>query len=566
VRDRLTLPGVATLLAVLILAPLAASGYVLSYDMNFVPAQALRWDLIAPVDTLPRAVPLDGFVAASNLILPGWLLQRVILLAIVYLAALGAGRAVPTERSSIRVIAAVGYAWTPFVAERLLIGQWGLLVAYAAFPWLVRAAVGVRTGQRGALARLAVAAILTALTPTGALIALVTVAVIVPGRTAGVRGSSAAIGLAGLANLPWVVATATSAAGAGSDAAGVDAFAARGENWAGPLVSLLGTGGIWNADTTPASRTVGLIPLVTLGLVAVALIGARPLVQRWPAGVGQRMIGLAGASLVVAAWATLPGGAASLRWLVGHVPGAGLLRDGQKFALPYAFVLAVCVACGAERLAARVRPETGNAVLAGLMVLPVIALPDLAYGEAGALRPVAYPPDWAAVRTAVAARPGTVLSLPLAPYRTYPWNRDRVVLDPAPRYLPVPVLIDDTLYVGGDAVGGEDRRMAAIRAQLAAGAPVAATGVAWVLVQHRPGEQAVPAAALSGLTLAYAGDYLTLYENPTGTEPARDATAGQMAAAAVDIAVLLVLAGAVMLLVFRRIRRQDRLSGPAQTG
>ena len=145
-------------LVAVILGPLAWPGYVLSYDMVFVPVQHLSWHLIAPADALPRAVPLDAAVALVNVVLPGWLVQRLALVAIIGFAAVGAYRLIPTERVSIRVIAAVGYVWTPYLAERLLIGHWALLCTYAALPWLVLAAIDLRRDARSALPRLVVAA------------------------------------------------------------------------------------------------------------------------------------------------------------------------------------------------------------------------------------------------------------------------------------------------------------------------------------------------------------------------------------------------------------------------
>jgi len=143
-RARWALWATAAGLVAAILGPLVRPGYVLSYDMVFVPDQRLSWHLVAPADALPRAVPLDAVVAVASLIAPGWLLQRVALVAIIVAAALGAARVMPTDRTAVRIVAAVGYVWTPFLAERLLIGQWALLCAYAALPWLVAAAVELR--------------------------------------------------------------------------------------------------------------------------------------------------------------------------------------------------------------------------------------------------------------------------------------------------------------------------------------------------------------------------------------------------------------------------------------
>ncbi|MEV0157654.1 hypothetical protein AB0H57_28570 [Micromonospora sp. NPDC050686] len=501
----------------LVLAPLAEPGYVLSYDMVFVPHQPWRAELVAPGDSLPRAVPLDALVSLASLAVPGWLVQRVALAAVLLLAAIGAGRLVPAERSVTRAVAALGYVWTPYLAERLLIGHWGLLLAYGALPWLVAAAIDVRRERPRALRRLALAALPAVVTPTGGLIALGTVAVLVA-RRAAIRRTTAAVGVLLLLNLPWLAAAGLTAADGRSDPAGVPAFAARAENWSGVLGALAGTGGIWNGQTTPVSRSSPLAPLATALVLAAAVVGFRTLRRRWPAGVAARLAGLAAAGFLAATLGALPGTAAVLRWAVAAVPGAGLLRDGQKFLVPYALLLAVAAALGVERLAARVADRgavAGARVLCGAaLLLPVVVLPDLAFGAAGRLRPVSYPADWDAVAARLDGRPGEVLSLPFGAYRAYPWNGGRTVLDPLPRYVDAEVLVDDTLWVGDLRVAGENRRAAEVGRVLAGGGPVAATGVRWVVVQRMAGVGPVDPAALAGLRVVYAGESLTLYENP----------------------------------------------------
>ena len=253
------------------------------------------------------------------------------------------------------------------------------------------------------------------------------------------------VGGVALLNAPWVTAALVTGAGGSSDPAGVAAFAARSENWAGPLVALAGTGGVWSAQATPSSRAAPLVPLATLVLLILAGVGAGLLRRRLPPGTAVRLAVLAGIAFLLAALGVLPGGAAALRWAVVHLPGAGLLRDGQKFLAPYALLLVVCAALGAERLVARIDREVAGVVLVGLLLLPVAVMPDLAFGGAGRLRPVSYPADWQAVAERVAGEPGEILALPLSAYRAYPWNPGRVVLDPLPRYLPGTVLTDDTL-------------------------------------------------------------------------------------------------------------------------
>jgi hypothetical protein len=111
------------------------------------------------------------------------------------------------------------------------------------------------------------------------------------------------------------------------------------------------------------------------------------------------------------------------------------------------------------------------------------------------------------------------------------------MIDPALRYLPGDVLIDDTLRVGSLAVQGESPRAAEVRATLDAGRPVAGTGVRWVLVQREAGA-GVPAATLAGLRPVYQGDSLDLYANPAPNPPSAPDPVRRWLLAVVDLAVL----------------------------
>jgi len=542
-RDRLVLHGVAALITVAVLAPLVKPGYVLIYDMVFVPHQPLHWELVAPSSGLPRAVPQDAVVSLLSLVAPGWLLQRLALAGAIYAAAVGAGRLVPARRLLTRIVAAVGYAWTPFLAERLLLGQWGLLLAYAALPWLVAAAIGVRTQRPGALPRLIVVATVPAITPTGGLVALVVTAVLVARRTSP-RAPIVAVGAVAVLNLPWVVAAALTEAGGTSDPDGVAAFAARGENWSGPLGALVGTGGIWNAQTTPNSRASALVPLVTLVVLVLAGIGFGELRRRWSPGMAARLGCLAAGGFVVALLGIVPLTADALAWAVSQIPGAGLLRDGQKFLSVYALLVTVCMALGVERFASRLAEPRARLVLVAGALLPLALMPDLAFGGVGALRPVSYPADWDRVAAQVEAAPGEVLTLPFSEYRNYVWNGGRTVFDPASRYLPAPVLADDTLVVGDLVLEGEDSRAAQVRELLAAGDPVARVGTRWVLVQHGAGGS-VPAGSLDGLRLVHDGEYLDLYTNPAGRADQTPQSARRWAIGAVGLMAVVLLIAAI---------------------
>jgi len=602
-------------LTLAVAAPLLGPGYVLAFDQVAVPRLALTWRAAGLSDTLPRAVPQDAVLALASLLVRGDLLQKALLVAILYAAAWGAASLVPTGRTAVRVVAAAGYLWTPYLAERLLIGHWGLLAAYAALPWVVRHARDARAGRPGAVARTVLCAAPACLTPTGSLLALALVAAVAgwpgppgaaagPGRSRRRTAAAAAVAVAAL-TLPWVVAGVLARPGGGSDPAGVDVFASRAESWAGTLGTVLGTGGLWNAGAVPATRASALAPLTTLAVLALAAAGLPLLRRRWATSGGTTpLLVLAAGGLVLALAGSVPVVRDGLRLLVEAVPGGGLLLDGHTFLAPYALLLAVGAALGAERSAERLRERLGErlgerltaraaaghpperspvrspvrlaalpaVVLAAAVLLPLAGLPDLAWGGGGRLRPVAYPPDWDTVAERVAERPGELVTLPYGAVRAYAWARGPV-LDPADRYLPVPVVVDDTLLVGTEegtvTVRGESRRAAEVRACLDTGCPLASLGLRWVLVERGvPGT--VPPQALEGLRLVHDGEDLVLYENPDGRAPAppplgdRALLAGAYAVAAgVLLAAAAALAAPAVTRARRRRRRADPRSSPA---
>lgn len=514
---RAALPLISALLALGVLAPVLGRGFVLSYDMVFVPRQDLSPDSLGLSSALPRSVPADAVIALVTTVLPGDIVQKLVLFLALFAGPLGAGRLVPTGRVSTRVVAAVAYGWSAYVAERLFIGHWPLLLAYACLPWVLLAGLAVRRGQRGATARLVLACAPAVLTPPGGI--MVTVAAMV---AAGAR-KAWLTGLIGLVlNAPWWVAVLVRDGGTVSDPDAVTAFSARAENWGGAVTSVLGLGGIWNAETTPASRDSPVLPVLTILVVAAALFGLRVLAARWGAAPARAVLLLGAAGVVCAAAATLPLGDQVLRWAVEYGPGLGLLRDAQKWVAWWAPPLAVGSALAVEWLATRLRRRAAStAVLVAAALMPVALLPDLAWGGLGRLAAVSYPDDWQAVRAILAEddRPGDVVALPLSTFRRFAWNGDRTQLDPAPRFLPRSTVTDDTLVVAGTAVRGEDVRAARVRDAVSGNGDLGDLGIGWLLVEHGTPGKIRPELLTRG-TKIYSGQWLSLYRvNESVTMP-----------------------------------------------
>ncbi len=128
-------------LGVLALGPGLQRGFLLSYDMVLVPREPFSAAMAGLNGGPPRAVPSDAVLAVASRVLPADLVQKLVLLAIFVLACSGAAALLRGEHWLARLAAGAYYAWNPFVAERLIIGQWALLLGYAGLPWVLRAAL-----------------------------------------------------------------------------------------------------------------------------------------------------------------------------------------------------------------------------------------------------------------------------------------------------------------------------------------------------------------------------------------------------------------------------------------
>lgn len=458
--------GLATLLAALLLGPALLPGYVLVYDMVWVPDLALRADFLGTGSSLPRAVPSDAVVAVLDEVVPGMLLQKLVLLGSLVAAGVGAAHLLRDLGTAARLVGLTVAVWNPFVVERLWLGHWTILLAYAISPWLL--AVAARARHGGVLPpSLAFLALVGSLSP-GAGLATGTVAL-----AAGLRRGAAGLRLLLLVaavNAPWIVAGLLRGSDATSSAAAAEAFGTRAEGDLGTVATVLGLGGIWNEEVVPPSRES---PAAFLGLLVLALLvvaGARawwrhpgPAGRRGPLSAAAVGWGLALSS----AWA--PG---VLGWLAASVPGGGLVRDGSRFLGLCAPLLVLLVGHGVATVGARVRDPAARGLVAGVCCLLFVAsLPDAAWGGLGRLRAVDYPVAWEHARNAVGDGGGDdVLVLPFSSYRAPSWNGRRKVLDPLGRYLEPDFVASDELYVADERIAGEDPRARRVGKVLRSGA------------------------------------------------------------------------------------------------
>ena len=305
----------AGLLIVALLWPLALPGELALRDMLVPDSPALSVGALGTGDLPARNAPQDGFLALAGTVLPASWVARLMLLGAAVAGAWGAVLLARTRQAGqVATLAAVTLTlWNPAVVERLLQGHWSLVIAAWLLPLIAAAGLTGRTYlQWGAVWA-------ASLTPTGGLFALFTALATARGR----HLPTALLGL--VCCLPWLV-PGLLLAGGETGAASVAAFAPRAEGWpggsAGAVVSVLGLGGIWNADAVPQSRTLGFALVgVVLFILLLTRVRHIPVPLLVLAGVG-----LGGALLPV----LLP-----TLWTAAltSLPGAGLLRDASKLTL-----------------------------------------------------------------------------------------------------------------------------------------------------------------------------------------------------------------------------------------
>jgi hypothetical protein len=546
-------------LGLLALGPGLRRGFLLSYDMVFVPREPFTSAIFGLSGGAPRAVPSDFVVAAASRLLPADIVQKLVLLLIFVLACSGA--AALFERAQFghgqpdgvpvlaRLAAAVFYGWNPYVAERLIIGQWALLIGYAGLPWVLRAGLALTHDQaKRDVARLVVALIPAIIGGFAAMAisALVLVPVVLAARNA--RAIAVALAVLAAGSLPWLIPSLLHTVYA--DPGGVAAFASRADTPFGTVGSLVMLGGMWNAATVPKAYG-GPWSAIWLAVVLAALAGyviigcARP-------GRGQgRWPGLAAAALVsllIACIGVTAPGRALLRDAIGFWPGFAIVRDAQQFIAPLAlaeaigFGLAVTWCTqprpfgakeGNERAGTPPSSPAPSDLLGptlGVLALltPLVLLPGLAWGAAGRLRPAWYPASYLAAARVIDASPvpGAVLLLPWVADRTPGWNHGETMLDAWPRLVSRPVIWNDGTVVGNQALAPDDPAARRLDRLVGSAGPMTAAlraaGVRFVVVDGAPLSSPDPqdardtpaGARLPGAVLLFNRPELVVYQIP----------------------------------------------------
>jgi hypothetical protein len=462
------------ILALAVLAPLFKPGYILTLDAVFTPHLHMPEGISS--DYLWRAL-----LHVLSLVLPSQFIEKALFAGIIVTSGITMHRLVAFVHERLGkdktlawqaapYIAGVFFAVNPYVYDRFMAGQYGLLMGYALLPLVTHLLLRFAdTPERSTLLPLTLVTVGISIVSLPTLGEVVVMALAVLGlsmvrqhRQPKIMAAYLGWGAAGAAvfvllSSYWLLPLAV---GKGSIAdqiaqfgpAHSAAFATGGGSFAGQLASALRLQGFWaeahHLFVLPQGRVPGW-GTIRLLVWALALTGFVVLWRR-----SRRLAAMFGAI----------GG-------VGLLLASGLFagplahigyREPQKLAGLLALAYALFIALSTARLLgwARRRSETWQTVLPGAVLLAVLLFtPTMYWGFGGQLHAVNYPADWTAADNYLNAQTagGRAVFVPWHQYMSFGFA-GRIIASPAAQFFGRPVVVGNNPELGAIAPPPNDER------------------------------------------------------------------------------------------------------------
>jgi len=487
------------IVAAVCLRSLFSPGYLHQVDVSFGPrATGVTWNFYAPVQI---------FFGALARILGAAVAGRVYAFGALFLAA--SAPMVLFRRSSWFVQCTAGLlgVLNPFVYDRMVEGQWGVVVAAAClFLWLdaweeMQARPGIKSAAR--LSGIGILAVAFDVHAVGFLVLLFVVGGLgrkVWRQPAQLKWTAAAIGLsAGIllyGIIPFFMLHNQTTYSAVQDFGRTDfaTFRSVADQQYGLVPNLIGLYGYWGEG-------LGRFPVANQGapwwpasagtLTAAALVGA------WLSRRHAWLLLSGILALAVSASSAIPGGIDAATRFAAHVPLIAAYREPQKWSAVWLLALVVLSMRGVDFLSARLGHDGPRGFVAPSLafVLALAAILPAGRSEVRYLpsivRPVSYPADW--YRTADSLRrnvseESAVVVLPWHKYLTFPFTGGRLILNPAPTFFPGHILVSQDIEIGSrppvDPIGRAARGYA--QGQCALAESIRKANARWVVVLDSP--------------------------------------------------------------------------------
>jgi hypothetical protein len=531
-------------LSLCILGPLLGQGYILRLDMVFTPhLNAIpafygldNWEI-------PGRLPFMALVSLADNILPGWVVQKIFLIAVLFSAGFGAYRLFPSKGLA-PYFCGILYAVNPFVYYTFLKGQWGVLASYAVLPFVTKAVINMLTHRKPKDA--IIAALLVTVSAVfqvqsvflvfliGLFLFIFKVSEYREWRTiihtSGIVLISVFIAL--LINSFWIIPTLTSGGTLleSIHQADLENFAPQAGSWFDVALMF----GSWRAGSYTDPRD--LLPvwwLISLIFIYLAIFGFLTWRKHVEAGWAVKATGLTMIIGLVFS-AGILAGLNAFEWIFDHVFWFRAFRDSYKFVALICLGYAFLGACGVARLS-EMKAQVSTAgkkllksaipyALAIIIILPMIFTFTI-FGFNGQLKTTDFPDSWYEVNEYLNRDEDdfNVLFLPWHLYMDFSWlpNEDQRLANPAYRFFNKPVISGDNIEIGSVYTQSTNPVSAYVEAIIAdldnisdLGNRLVPLNVKYIILAHEVDYTAYQRLdAQADLVIDYETDSLTVYRN-----------------------------------------------------
>lgn len=444
--------------------------------------------------------PVYELMALASKLVPTWLLQKVILFLLFFLAGLGAHRLLSSKGAG-SYFAGLLYVVNPFTYVRFLAGQWTILTSYALMPFAIKAFLDLlEKGSGKNVIKVAVFSTLVGIFQTQGLFLLLMAFLIIflakvikeHSRPARIIQSSKYVGISAslflFLNLYWLIPVLTSGETILGQISSQDLFlfAPQPTSTFGVLFDTASMYGFWRGAYVYAMDILpfwwlffvfilflavyGFINRVTIPSLSSSLRsegeedstgGTAPpldncMNQRWVV-ISFGVIWVI--SLLLAVGIASPATRPVFEWLWDNVFFFRGFRDSQKFVVLLCLTYACLGGLGVSDLVRRFRQQSRKLAKVGVMTVIVLALltPPIfsftMFGFYDQLGVTDYPAEWYQTNEYLNQNEDdcSILFLPWHMYMDFSWlpNTDKRLANPAQQFFDKPTIAGDNVEMPG---------------------------------------------------------------------------------------------------------------------
>lgn len=460
-------------LALGIMLPLFKPGYLLALDLSWTPNIPLK-------ATTDYYFLVFFFLHFLLYLLPSQLIEKLLLVSILWLAGYGMHRLI-TTRAQVEPWAAyfggILFVINPFAYGRFLAGQYLILFGYALIPWFVVAlwnffdCPDLKSSQRLVFWVLLVSIVDLHSIFFMAFFIVLSLLFLVVGRKQIIR-RLLAWGLLSVAEwtlfssywlFPLIVGTSSTAALIHNfNIEFVKAFQTVGDPKFGVLFNAAAMYGFWVDKTghyVLPKTIVFFWPVIACAFIVLALIG---LVVRRRDAHAWVVFSVGVISFILGVGIASPLFSGIYVWMFHHVPFFKGDREPEKFIGMVVLCYCYLGACGSSAIANFAKRKLGaNAGVIGNVAISVVALslpfiytPLEMWGFSGQIVPTTYPADWYSVNQELVADHSSfqVLFLPWHMYLSFSFTRG-VIYNPASSFFDKPTIQGNNIQIGSIYTG-----------------------------------------------------------------------------------------------------------------